>query len=106
MGAPVPPVFTERPKSLREAAEIFMTQLEPQAEKKKAEAERKVEELKQEAEAYERERAEVQQRAEKFKELKQKDEPLGVLFERDDLVKGMILSEVLGPPRAKRRRIR
>lgn len=99
------PIFTEKPKSLREAAEMLMTQLQPQVEEKKEEAERKVEELKKEAEIYEKKVREVQKRAEAIKG-KQKEEPIESLFDKDDIVKGIILSEVLGPPLAKRRRAR
>ena len=95
------PVQTERPRSLREAAEILLSQMQPQLEEKKAESESKIEELQKEAAVYEKKAREFQQKAEAVK--KTAEPQMESLFQKDDIVKGIIMSEVLGPPRAKRR---
>ncbi|RST73861.1 hypothetical protein D4T97_013385 [Siminovitchia acidinfaciens] len=97
------PVQTERPRSLREAAEILLSQMQPQLEEKKAESESKIEELQREAAVYEKKAREFQQKAEAVKKLKAADPQMESFFQKDDIVKGIIMSEVLGPPRAKRR---
>ncbi len=97
------PVRVERPRSLKEAAEILLSQMQPQVEEKKAEAENKMEELKKEAAAYKEKAIEIQRRAEAVKEKKPADAQNEPFFQQSDIVKGIIMSEVLGPPRAKRR---
>lgn len=97
------PVLTERPRSLREAAEILISQMQPQIEEKKAETVSKMEELQKEAAAYEQKAREFQQKAEAVKRKETAEPSIDSFFHKDDIVKGIIMSEVLGPPRAKRR---
>lgn len=102
----------EMPRNLREAAEILLTQVEsnPAIEEEKVRAERELEELKKQAEAYEQKIRAVQRRvAENTSVPKTETNPAhqGLLFrQRNDVVRGIIMHEVLGPPRALKRRIR
>lgn len=96
------PVLAERPRSLKEAAEILLSQMQPQIEDKKTEAENKMEELKKEAAAYKERARELHTKAEAVKEKKEQPH-IEPFFQQNDIVKGIIMSEVLGPPRAKRR---
>ncbi|GIN96315.1 hypothetical protein J6TS1_21850 [Siminovitchia terrae] len=97
------PVRVERPRSLKEAAEILLSQMQPQIEEKKAEAEDKMEELKKEAAAYKEKAIEMQRKVEAVKETKPAGPQIEPFFQQNDIVKGIIMSEVLGPPRAKKR---
>ncbi|MFD1705448.1 hypothetical protein ACFSCZ_01615 [Siminovitchia sediminis] len=104
------PVAAEIPRSLKEAAEILLSEMQPQIEKKKSEAENQYKKLEKEAESLKRQAEQFKRKAEAAKEKMNEHKTEApsspaspVFFQQDDIVKGIIMSEVLGPPRAKRR---
>ncbi len=100
------PDITEKPRSLKEAAEILLSQMQPQIEEKKAVVENKIDELQKEAEVYKKRAHDLQRKVEAVKEKKEEkaaDPHLEPFFQQNDIVKGIIMTEVLGPPRSKRR---
>lgn len=102
----------EMPRNLSEAAEILLTRLEsnPAVEEEKVRAEKELEKLKKQAEAYEQKIRDVQKRAAEYSsgpntEIKTSQQR-SFFEQQHDIVRGMIMHEVLGPPRALKRRIR
>lgn len=100
------PVPTEAtPRSLREAAETFLSQLQPQVEEKKEQTATKIGELEVRVREYEQKAQAAQEKAASFARNERQtihpDEP--AMFGRNDILNGIIMSEVLGPPRARKR---
>lgn len=102
----------EMPRNLREAADILLTQIEPNPaiEEEKVRAERELKKLKKQAEAYEQKMRAVQKRAAEYTSAPNaeiKTSQKGLIFgQQNDIVRGIIMHEILGPPRALKRRIR
>ncbi|MBM7716305.1 hypothetical protein MHB50_07015 [Siminovitchia sp. FSL H7-0308] len=107
------PFQVDMPRSLREAADILLTQIEtnPAIEEEKARAEGELEKLKKQAETYEQKIRAAQKRAadhaDTFIPKKAKPSEQRPLFgHQNDIVRGMIMHEILGPPKALKRRVR
>lgn len=85
-------------KSLKEAADTMLSRAQPAFEEKKAEVDKQLDELKKEEERF-RARAKTIQKQAEHTEVK-KNELLQ--FHQEDIIKGIVMAEVLGPPRAKK----
>lgn len=97
---PIQQVFPEltKARNLKEAAEILVTRAQPTVNEKQEELQRKLEELKAEEEKR-------RLQAIKIKQVNQniKNEQVPEFhFQANDILKGIVMSEVLGPPRALR----
>lgn len=86
-------------KNFQEAAEILLTKAKPKVQAKKAEAEVQMEALKKEAEQYRTKAREIRVEA-SSPSILNKEEKLP--FQANDILKGIVMAEVLGPPRSKK----
>jgi hypothetical protein len=100
------------PKSLREVADVLLTRVEshPAAEKKKSEAERELERLKKQVKNYEEKIRMLQIKAsgpDPARKTEAKTAPARSVFaDQNDIVRGVIMAEVLGRPKAMKRKLR
>ncbi|MBS4194727.1 hypothetical protein [Lederbergia citri] len=97
---PIQEVFPEltKARNLQEAADIFINKAQPSVNKKQEELMKKMEELKAEEEKH---RARVKVIKQSDQEIKHEQIP-EFQFQANDILKGIVMSEVLGSPRALR----
>lgn len=97
---PVQQAFPEltKARNLKEAADVLIAKSQPTVNEKQDELKNKLEKLKKEEENH-------RIKASKIKQVEQnnKHEPsVGLQFQANDILKGVVMSEVLGPPRSLR----
>ncbi|MBW8348156.1 hypothetical protein K0H71_01705 [Bacillus sp. IITD106] len=97
---PMQEVFPDlsKARSLKEAADILINRTESTVNKKQEELMKKMEELKAEEENH---RAKVKVIKKIDDDIKHEQKP-EFQFQSNDILKGIVMSEVLGPPRALR----
>ncbi|MCR2820440.1 hypothetical protein [Lederbergia panacisoli] len=97
---PMQQAFPEltKARTLKEAADILIANAQPAIEEKQNELKNKLEKLKIEEESH-------RIKAGKIKQFEQKivqEQSVDLQFQANDILKGIVMSEVLGPPRSLR----
>lgn len=96
------PVTFEKPRTIKEAAEIFLSQVEDQLEPKKKPIERQLKQARQ-IENLQDVEAVIDDVTEAVKDREDKKAKAPQFpFQENDIVNGIVMAEVFGPPRAQR----